>query len=101
MAEKQAHTPGPWTFSDCSMSGPNGETVFELGIGSHGRGESIFPSDQDARLIAASPDLLEALRLCLVAMEEIGVVDRCTIPFDQVEIARTKARAAIAKAEGV
>lgn len=64
-APRQAgHTPGPWTWDDpdgiaSGLSGPSGSKVIEdLGYD----GLWIHPSSPDARLIAAAPDMLEALR---------------------------------------
>lgn len=53
-----AHTPGPWLISEDSavvtVRGATGEPIAELWLGG--------PIEQDARLIAAAPELLEALR---------------------------------------
>lgn len=52
----------------------------------------VFTSEEDARLIAAAPDLLEALKECA------DLVEHCIIGCD-AETAASKARAAIAKGE--
>ncbi len=71
-----AHTPGPWTAHEHLVYfGRAG------GISTHGAPDP----EANARLIAAAPDLLEALRGVL------RVADRATVEFDA-------ARSAIAKA---
>jgi hypothetical protein len=91
------HTPGPWQRSgvriklgaeDCLQVGPDGFAIAFLPIGNR-------PMEQagaiaDARLIAAAPELLEALRLLL------AFADRNGIDGDDYRLAR----AAIAKATG-
>lgn len=102
------HTPGPWEYvasnehhgpyvasyagdvADCYvMSNPlaasirNGGTSYPV----HHQGDS---ADANARLIAAAPDMLEALKACADNLASLGWQ-----PAEQV------ARAAIAKAEGL
>lgn len=75
-AEGRGHTPGPWTvthvagsnfavqeFKIRGMFGPTPDTypIFNKDCFAIDGG-SVFCSPQDARLIAAAPDLLEALR---------------------------------------
>lgn len=85
-------TPGPWRYDKepgyCS----------EL-IASHGETVAMFyedPSEADARLIAAAPDLLEALRVMRDADEDCKRDGLRTLPAQ----ARAMIDAAIAKAEG-
>ncbi len=62
-----------------------------------GNFSSGIPSREDAanaRLIAAAPELLEALKFCLSVIEDQGVFDASE------KMAVTKALAAIAKATG-
>jgi len=94
------HTPGPWTLVDGGRHWNNPiidnyriHTVptdkgFDITTGNYGEllVEHIY-EEADARLIAAAPELLEALK------GVIRVADRATVEFDA-------ARAAIAKAEG-
>jgi hypothetical protein len=60
-----SHTPGPWVYDGFS---PHEGWVVELpGFGSGGRnikceGWSAEEAEANARLVAAAPDLLEALR---------------------------------------
>ena len=56
------HTPGPWHIGmkpGPMIYGPNGEQVADL------RADMVFPEEttDNARLIAAAPDLLAALEL--------------------------------------
>ena len=53
----------------------------------------------NARLIAAAPELLDALIAATAALDNVGMQDTY-IDFDQVRDAKAKARAAIAKATG-
>lgn len=91
------HTPGPWlTVRDNSISLP----PFDLRIvWSEKHGDICYVQDDDgdngnsnARLIAAAPELLEALRgLLLLHQSHPGQLE---------PLAVEEARAAIAKAEG-
>jgi hypothetical protein len=87
------HTPGPWTFEvgengdDFNLNGPE----YRIIGGCECCGSPWMSGKRymaDARLIAAAPDLLEALQGVL------RVADRKTTEFDA-------ARAAIAKSIGV
>lgn len=86
------HTPGPWRFyaepqpNGCPIVGTGGLMVAQLAH-SINHPEQRDTAIANARLIAAAPDLLEALRGVL------RVADRATVEFDA-------ARAAIAKATG-
>lgn len=97
-----AHTPGPWKISplDGRTCGPSrllvcdGTEVPQLqavAIVTLRTGET----DANARLIAAAPELLRALKDALVEIEtngdSIGAV---------VDVLESQGRAAIAKAEG-
>lgn len=85
-----AHTPGPWHFSEMvSAAVVIGNEVVKLGCGEE--------SKATARLIAAAPDLLEALQSIAECCEE----DQTARDYAsrQTEI-RGIARAAIAKATG-
>lgn len=80
----EQHTPGPWrkfkykpSDDDLGVEGADGYTLAE------------DLSLADANLIAAAPDLLEALQMCLAVVKP---PQNC-IPWDY-------ARAAIAKATG-
>lgn len=87
------HTPGPWFVAETDDNEGYPETVIRAMDGVAGVSVAVdFPKifgmrDANARLIAAAPDLLEALRAV------VSVADRKTDEFDL-------AHAAIAKATG-
>lgn len=87
------HTPGPWkvyapempgTKATYGIDGPQGQAVVYFGI-THKDGINLLA---DARLIAAAPELLDALQVMLDAAQH-DITQECDI-----------ARAAIAKAIG-
>ena len=83
-------TPGPWIASDYDVNyveidAANGEQV----------GEAYSPAN--GRLIAAAPELLEALTLLLQQVDASGNGDAPDFGWPK---ATQAARAAIAKAEG-
>jgi hypothetical protein len=85
------HTPGPWYAEKvCAVSGwvditamQDGRPTLPFAACKH------FDQKANARLIAAAPDLLEALSVVLLECEE-----------KLMEATQRKARAAIAKATG-
>lgn len=85
------HTPGPWKFHKQARTiaiyrSDNADTIANVPI------SAVVDNtrrEHDARLIAAAPDLLEALIGCLEC--EFSVTDKAAI---------NKARDAIAKATG-
>lgn len=81
------HTPGPWKVSYTKISvitAENGAVIAKVN-----KIDGLVNLQANARLIAAAPELLEALIECLDC--EFSVTDRAAI---------NKARAAIAKATG-
>ncbi len=91
-----AHTPGPWPLKLSVVQGTDGtmHPHAEIGAGRvNGKYFSVSGciSEDDARLIAAAPELLEALDV--IASFAFGHGDVC-------EIIAKRARAAIAKATG-
>jgi len=96
------HTPGPWTVGHTRTFTHSGgifgtETAVHYGDAvnrgnciahAYGHG-ALSHSEDDARLIAAAPDLLEALQAAVTATDVVTY-----------GAALDKARAAIAKAEG-
>lgn len=60
------HTPGPWTVQPCS-----GGYLIESPILRIVRGSGGVRTEEDARLIAAAPVLLEAARVALAELERI------------------------------
>ena len=116
---KQKHTKGPWVignrYTDQGVYTPDGELV----ANTHGsqrnfnRDEQIAIQDANARLIAAAPELLEALEKTLERLEELRIESGRDVDwgeedafrmgewFEHDEIAAMKiAGAAIAKAKG-
>ena len=95
------HTPGPWFYAESEVGTPfvDSESVGDLSA-------VALPIDEqkaNARLIAAAPDLLAALRTAEASLADIGDADR----EPDVEWCERRAaealplvRAAIAKARG-
>jgi len=97
------HTPGPWREHSHRQIGPDAGIVCEVwsAIGETDA-DRIAQADANARLIAAAPDLLEALQEMVAGdAEAIEDAKRLGVPFpDEMLAAYHKARAAIAKATG-
>lgn len=99
------HTPGPWrvgegsyVVADHPVPEIRGSEEVEH-YGGHLICESVSPSN--ARLIAAAPDLLEALKAILEADEEAEAeFQKMGIPPEEEHPITIAARAAIAKATG-
>jgi hypothetical protein len=93
----QTHTPGPWFFHRDELlhdGRPNGSLHLVADVDQEGNGLDWQTNEANARLIAAAPDMLEALRR-LEAMVRILPPD-----MDAPDSALAQARAAIAKATG-
>lgn len=99
------HTPGPWRVSEQSptiikqdMRMIGNESGVLIGSASGYTGSGFFPTDEEAvanaRLIAAAPELLEALEEVMSMLGSELVKD--TLGYEWHD----KARAAIAKATG-
>lgn len=101
------HTPGPWTISQ--QVNKHGATVYTIGGDNNAPAGTVLPwpvaSDgirrvEDAHLIAAAPDLLEAVRAlfaeCAMVHKHWG--ENCNQKAASAAI--ESAKAAIAKAEG-
>ena len=88
------HTPGPWLSNPCGLSGDFGiypDTEPEFKIATLGYSGDSSETQANARLIAAAPDLLQALK------DVLGIVRSVhEVPPTRA----TAAEAAIAKAEG-
>lgn len=107
-----AHTPGPWKVTE--ERGDDGVQITLYGQRQwvHAIGQPWVPyrlavldcdavRDPDARLMAAAPELLEALRLVQEAMTVLR--PQCTEGADVADVLDSfipAVRAAIAKAEG-
>jgi len=79
-----AHTPGPWYQHRETVQAPNGTLVATLA-------NANGTCNDNARLIAAAPELLEALQMALPHLESVAMKDNAAYAL---------ARAAIAKATG-
>ena len=101
-------TPGPWHVKPNSIGGPavGPEEAVVADIrtygGPHVGGQQHPQTAANARLIAAAPDLLEALQEMVAGdAEAIEDAKRLGVPFpDEMLAAYHKARAAIARATG-
>lgn len=81
------HTPGPWItcgFENLTVNDRDGNTIIACPGSSTG---TRIEMKANARLIAAAPDLLEALIECEVLLDQFPLIKR-------------RVKAAIAKAEG-
>lgn len=90
------HTPGPWQYEPSGDCDGEKWGIDHFVMGDGGKVElGCPPTEADALLMAAAPDMLAALKI-LVADMEAEYRDRCgDMDHDGIE----KARAAIAKAE--
>lgn len=105
------HTPGPWTVAigeECCFHQGNrvaivklepGEEPTEPTIAEVWPGPSLEQDIADATLIAAAPEMLEALKV-LLANRELGEYESQKQGLPRMIEANDLARQAIAKAEG-
>lgn len=101
------HTPGPWKVSQNvsrHVVGPNGGIVTCGELTWDGPGSSAV-ADANARLIAAAPELLEALRRMEVAANTVAYCHdkhrgNFAAALSEMESDAEAARAVIAKATG-
>ena len=83
------HTPGPWHIG---APPPNGEQTIGtqqglmVAVATTGSG---VPTEANARLIAAAPDLLSALQVAELVLRERGL--QCIGEYKQIESAIAKA----------
>lgn len=98
---KTKHTPGPWYYrpEEPSVEAEhNNDTGFFLTVADCGESRTMSVDEQkaNARLIAAAPELLEALQVCLWALtDETGNI------AEREYNASVMARAAITKSTAV
>lgn len=99
------HTPGPWTASERDRSyvridSDHWAMLATVVVRMSGADENIPSGEANARLIAAAPDLLDALKEFVepFAGWDIQNFIKRSDPATAVRV--TKARTAIAKAEG-
>lgn len=99
------HTPGPWQVSgvrvrlgehSCQAVGPDGFSIAFLPIGR--RPDELAGALADARLIAAAPLLLEALKAMTEEWVDYMTINHLGDPWAKHNM--KLARAAIAAAEG-
>ena len=92
------HTPGPWSANgkaneaDYVVRDQNGHALASVFLPTN-----VLEAEANARLIAAAPDLLEALQGIVAA--DFESVPRTAV-YRAVKLLQDEARAAIAKAEG-
>ncbi|MDO4708233.1 MAG: hypothetical protein Q4B94_00150 [Pseudomonadota bacterium] len=86
------HTPGPWSARDIYVRDKN-DTIVAL------MGDEVEQSLADARLIAAAPELLEALKE-LVAWDLESLPEEVSLGYSGIEQDIARAKAAIVKATG-
>lgn len=92
------HTPGPWGFRECGTMNAIVYIDDDCVVGGvHKGGDDYLLSHADARLMAAAPELLEALEA--VALHTIGIYDSHGQPLLPDPVSRA-VRAVIAKAKG-
>ncbi|EME0886759.1 hypothetical protein IPC1486_22855 [Pseudomonas aeruginosa] len=91
---KQSYTPGPWQWSNGrllhNVPGEYSDTILDI------QDKVWRPTEEDARLIAAAPELLEALEDAVNSLAPSLILLKCDDDFIAKETAQ--ARAAIAKA---
>lgn len=91
------HTPGPWIVDEpVIMSEDNGYTICRIGDGE----TEEFQDVPNARLIAAAPELLEALKELSIAHSPMNGCEPENKYLARQEAAYKKAEQAIARAEG-
>ena len=93
--ETSRHTKGPWSFTDEMVSGPNGEIIADPYC-MQTKDTEPGEMEANARLIAAAPEMREALEKVVRDYEDQYCDDTLTdIAFD----AYHSAKSAIAKAK--
>ena len=104
MTHETKHTPGPWVAqptvdSTChNIFGTSKNQEYHIGTLQGGSRADVQIAKANARLIAAAPELLEALQYCLEAANAYEA--KALYSGNLHEIVQEKARAAIAKARG-
>lgn len=96
------HTPGPWKYSD-----NRGDRAFDYSPGADGTFNILADkfdvvakclTESDGRLIAASPELLEELKIavmncpCSLAERDSGHIAHCRAPIWQALIDKAEGR---------
>ena len=94
------HTPGPWRFVTRATVHMSEHNIAEVGTWKVCAKQGAVTTSADARLIAAAPDLLEALE-AMLATYECAPEYPTEEESEEMSLVDAKARAAIAKATGV
>jgi hypothetical protein len=89
----QNHTPGPWKTNCLHIERQNGQSIAAT---VHDSWQTEEEELANARLIAAAPELLEALQQCVGLLSVAVMADGATSLYGSP--VTQKARAAIAKA---
>jgi len=97
MSDHTEFTPGPWHVVGRVnvQSGPIGFLAYVSTAGARGR--TIEEAEANARLIAAAPELLEALQALLHFTEELCEEIRVSKHYPSCEQARTVIKQALGK----
>lgn len=97
MTDETEHTPGPWQFEVNELGTVIAKDGYSIGsaFGSRAITGGDLPHEANGRLIAASPELLEACELALAAFDSSNV----RIAYEYAGVVG-KLRDAIAKVEG-
>lgn len=91
------HTPAPWSVNP-QKQWSNGNKVFEINFGEDGEviGEGVY-TKADAQLIAAAPDLLEALKTMIDFSNTWGKEWFSNEQWQQIENAKNAYNKALGK----
>jgi len=93
------HTPGPWHHKEGSVSVFAPDKPRRKICDTAWQTINVTEARANARLIAAAPDLLEALKRTVSRLEShTAEIETCDLPHG-TELALEQARTAIAKAE--
>lgn len=97
--EKTSHTPGPWKVGPEYYDNPQGDmkAVFCGSFADTATSVARHCKPEDARLIAAAPELLELIK---EVKRDIADVAQSAIDGSRAEALFTRIEKAIAKAEG-
>lgn len=93
------HTPGPWITLGCNLWGARSQLVARWGtfrFSDGSKAQPVTPTEADAQLIAAAPEMLDALEAAEWSMRHL--IRRLGDKEENNENLRN-VRAAIAKAE--
>ena len=100
------HTPGPWSaYQRPSEIGTNYFRILLHGFSDeqpkYGQDSLAgYCGEANANLIAAAPDMLEALEFCMRVIGESDLTPSGGVTEEEIDTAYCKAKAAIAKAKG-